>query len=151
MESTPVDDFEQGYWVDVDQVVRPEKLSFNVEALQQYLPEEICSGLNWSAERQFLFILSALTPLPSQSELANRPEAVVPDLAEPQNETFEKSGGIALGELYTMFPEALDKEAAALIQARNSVVAAWLWRRYAAATRLAANQIRIEPWCGAID
>jgi hypothetical protein len=29
-------------------------------------------------------------------------------------------------------PEMRDKEAAALVEARNSVVAAWLWRKYAA-------------------
>jgi len=46
--------------------------------------------------------------------------------------------------------QALDKEAAALIEARNSVVAAWLWRRFAADTPLAANHIRIDPWCGAL-
>jgi lipoprotein NlpI len=27
-------------------------------------------------------------------------------------------------------------------------VAAWLWQKYAAETRLAGNQVRIDPWCG---
>jgi hypothetical protein len=67
--------------------------------------------------------------------LADDPET--PDTVESQS-------------LLTLFPQAADKEAAALIQARNSVVAAWLWRRYAANTRLAANQIRIDPGCGVI-
>jgi hypothetical protein len=40
-------------------------------------------------------------------------------------------------------PEMRDKEAAALVEARNSVVAAWLWRKYAADTRLAQNEIQI--------
>ncbi|HEV2436867.1 MAG TPA: hypothetical protein VG077_12780 [Verrucomicrobiae bacterium] len=53
-------------------------------------------------------------------------------------------------QIYATFPQALDKEAAALIQARNSVVAAWLWRRYAAGTRLAANAIRMDRWCGTV-
>jgi hypothetical protein len=43
-----------------------------------------------------------------------------------------------------------DKEAAALVEARNSVVAAWLWRKYAANTRLAPNEIQIDPCCAFI-
>jgi hypothetical protein len=39
-------------------------------------------------------------------------------------------------------------EAAAVIEARNSAVAAWLWRNYAATTPLAKNAIRIDPLCG---
>jgi hypothetical protein len=73
-----------------------------------------------------------------------------PDFDVSSDENTEKSEPISIGELYATFPQALDKEAAALIQARNSVVAAWLWRRYAANTRLAANAIRIDPWCGAM-
>jgi hypothetical protein len=44
-------------------------------------------------------------------------------------------------------PEMRDKEAAALVEARNSVVAAWLWRKFAAGTRLAPNEIQIDPCC----
>jgi hypothetical protein len=40
-----------------------------------------------------------------------------------------------------------DKKEAALVEARNSVVAAWLWRKYAADTRLAQNEIQITPCC----
>jgi hypothetical protein len=46
IESTPVDDFEQGYWLDVDQAVRPEKLSLSAGTLESDLPEDIRSGLN---------------------------------------------------------------------------------------------------------
>ncbi|MGH7992195.1 MAG: hypothetical protein ACREDQ_01655 [Limisphaerales bacterium] len=145
LQSTPVDDFEQGYWVDVDQVVRPEKLSFSAGTLQSDVPEDIRSGLNWSSDKKFLFVLSVLSPLAPQAERVDDP-----DSDEPPDEDAEKPGPIGIGELYGTFPQALDKEAAALIQARNSVVAAWLWRRYAAGTRLAANAIRIDPWCGAI-
>jgi hypothetical protein len=35
-----------------------------------------------------------------------------------------------------------------LIRARNSAVAAWLWRKYAANAKFARDQIRIDPWCG---
>ena len=150
LQSTPVDDFEQGYWVDVDQVVRPEKLSFSAGTLQSDVPEDIRSGLNWSSDKKFLFVLSVLSPLAPQAERVDDPEMDDPDSDEPPDEDAEKPGPIGIGELYGTFPQALDKEAAALIQARNSVVAAWLWRRYAAGTRLAANAIRIDPWCGAI-
>jgi hypothetical protein len=150
LESTLVDNFEQGYWVDVEQVIRPEGLSPNVEWLQRDLPEDIRSGLNWSADKQFLFLLSVLAPLVPPLDPLDEPETDTPDSAESPDDDSEASGTIGLGELYTMYPQALDKEAAALIQARNSVVAAWLWRRYAATTRLATNQIRIDPWCGVI-
>ena len=150
LQSTPMDDFEQGYWVDVDQVVRPEKLSFSPGTLQSDVAEDIRSGLNWLSDRKFLFVLSVLSPLALQAELPDEPETDDPDSDESLDELTEKSAPISVGELYATFPQALDKEAAALIQARNSVVAAWLWRRYAANTRLAVNAIRIDPWCGAI-
>jgi hypothetical protein len=149
LESTAVDDFEQGYWVDVDQVVRPEKLSFSVGTLQSDVPEDIRSGLNWSGDRNFLFLVSVLTPIEAQA-FPDEPETGDADPGESEDEDSEKANPIGLGELFNNFPEALDKEAAAVILARNSVVAAWLWRRYAANTRLAANAIRIDPWCGAI-
>jgi hypothetical protein len=150
LESTSADDFEQGYWVDVDQIVRPEKLSFSAGTLQSDVPEDIRSGLNWLSDKKFLFILSVLSPPAPPAEPVDEPEMDVPDSDESQDESPEEPKPIGIGELYGTFPQALDKEAAALIQARNSVVAAWLWRRYAANTRLAANSIRIDPWCGAI-
>jgi hypothetical protein len=150
LQSTSLDDFEQGYWVDVDQVVRPEKLSFSAGTLQSDVPEEIRSGLNWLSDRKFLFVLSVLSPLAPSAEPPDEPEIDDEDAVESSDENAEKSEPVSIGELYGTFPQALDKEAAALIQARNSVVAAWLWRRYAANTRLATNAIRIDPWCGAI-
>ncbi|MGA3268136.1 MAG: hypothetical protein ABSE16_15070 [Verrucomicrobiota bacterium] len=147
--ATAVDDFEQGYWVNVDQVVRPERLSFSAGTLQSDVPEDIRSGLNWSGDRNFLFLVSVLAPLARQV-MEDEPENGDAASGEREDENSEQLNPIGAGELLTNFPEALDKEAAALIQARNSVVAAWLWRRYAANTRLAANSIRIDPWCGAI-
>jgi hypothetical protein len=149
LQSTPMDDFEQGYWVDVDQVVRPDKLSFSAGTLQSDVPENIRSGLNWLSDKKFLFVLSVLSPLAPPAEPLDEREDSNSD--ESSDENPEKSAPISIGELYATFPQALDKEAAALIQARNSVVAAWLWRRYATNTRLAANAIRIDPWCGAIN
>jgi len=149
LESTSVDDFEQGYWVDVERVVRPEKLSFSAGTLPSDLPVDIRSGLNWSGDRKFLFLLSVLTPLPPQYGL-EEPASDDADSAEGEDESEDASDPISPGELFANYPEALDKEAAVLIEARNSAVAAWLWRRYAANTKLAANPIRIDPWCGVI-
>ena len=150
LEATAVDALEQGYWVDVDQVVRPDKLSFSAGTLPSDVPEDIRSELNWSGDKKFLFVLSVLAPLPPPPEFGEDPE---PDEAAPpadSGEAAEDSNAVTIGELLANFPAALDKEAAALIQARNSVVAAWLWRQYAANSRLARNQIRIDSWSGAI-
>jgi hypothetical protein len=141
-ESFDADSFEQGYWVDVDEAVPPGDLAPNVEDLQRESPQDICSGLNWSAEKQFLFVLSVFSPQPTPAiNLGLDP----PELAESEDE--RNSETVSLRELYETFPQARDKEAAALIRARNSVVAAWLWRRYAASTHLAGNEIRIDPMC----
>ncbi|HEU6447924.1 MAG TPA: hypothetical protein VFV23_05760 [Verrucomicrobiae bacterium] len=148
-ESLPVDDFEQGYWVDVESVVRPGQPGFDVETFRRGLPEDIRTGLNWSPDKQFFFILSVLAPLAPPPEIVEEPEEDVPNLAEsPDDENAEKPDPIEIGELYNMFPGALDKAGVAMIKARNSAVAAWLWRKYAATARLAANQIRIDPLCG---
>jgi hypothetical protein len=150
LQSSALDDFEQGYWVDVDQIVRPEKLSFSAGTLQSDVPEDIRSGLNWLSDRKFIFVLSVLSPPAPPAEIPDEPESEEEDLTDPSDENTEKSRPISVAELYATFPQALDKEVAALIQARNSAVAAWLWRRYAANTRLSTNAIRIDPWCGAI-
>ena len=59
------DNPDPGYWADVNQLVRPNRLSTSLEALKTDLAEDIQSGLNWSAERQFFFILSVLSPPPT--------------------------------------------------------------------------------------
>jgi hypothetical protein len=146
LEATAVDDFEQGYWVEVDPVVSPVELSQSVDALRAALPEDIRSGLNWAPEKQFLFMLTALTPWSPDAGAGWDPDAEPP--SEETGEAGENDEAEHLGEWYATYPQMRDKEAAALIRARNSVVAAWLWRRYAAGTRLAANPIRIDPWCG---
>mgnify|MGYP001091560593 CR=1 FL=1 len=55
-----------------------------------------------------------------------------------------------MGFLAREFPELAEREATAVIRARNAVVAAWLWRRYAAETPLAQNPIRVDSWCNAV-
>jgi hypothetical protein len=139
LQATPVDDFDQGYWVDINQAVPPGKNSFDVEALKRDLPEDIRSGLNWSPEKKFFFLVSVLSP---------RPAPVLPD----DGPAAEAADNVAdaqpdLDGCVATLPALRNKEAAALVAARNSVVAAWLWRKYAADTRLAANEIKIDPCC----
>jgi len=137
LQETAADEFEQGYWVDTNQIVPAGAVHPDLEILGQGLPEEIRSGLNWSGDKHFFFMLSVLRPtqpLPSEAETS----------LEESERTEEEA---KLEEFISALPEMRDKEAAALIEARNSVVAAWLWRRYAADTPLAANSILIAPCC----
>jgi hypothetical protein len=150
LESASVDDFEQGYWLDVEPVVRPDFPGLSIGALQQSLPDDIRTGLNWSADKQFCYLLTAfsLPPQPPGLDELTERQATEPD-DTPEDNT-DSNDATELQSLLAMYPQAADKEAAALIKARNSAVAAWLWRRFAANTRLAVNPIRIDPWCGAI-
>ena len=146
LQATPVDDFEQGYWVDINQVVPPGKISFDVESLKRDLPEDIRSGLNWSPDKKFFFLLSVLSPRPSPVIPADDLESNAPDRDDADDENENKENPDLDGFVATL-PEMRDKEAAALVEAPNSVVAAWLWRKYAADTRLAPNEIQITPCC----
>ncbi len=148
LESTPVDDFEQGYWVDVNDVVRPDKLSFSAGTLQSDVPEDIRSGLNWSSDKQFFFFFSILLPPPPPPSPSFEADVAEPESVEPDGQDAQEPDSISPEEFCARFPEAQNKEAIALVQARNSVVAAWLWRRYAERTSLAAKAIRIDPWPG---
>ena len=150
LESAAVDDFEQGYWLDVEPVVRSGNSSLSIGALQQSLPEDISTGLNWSADKQFFYLLTAFSSTTPSSGIAEFMERQATEPDETPEENPDSTDAEELQRLLAMYPQAADKEAAALIQARNSAVAAWLWRRFAANTRLAANPIRIDPWCGAI-
>ena len=146
IETTPQsddgDNLEQGYWADVNQLVRPEKLSADIESLRHDLPEDIRSGLNWSADKQFFFVVSVLSP--------PMPPAVAE--VEPESETTnpDDSSVAELDSWEAALPEMADKEVAALVQARNSAVAAWLWRKFAVGTQFVANDIDIDPWCGVV-
>jgi hypothetical protein len=150
LEATPEDDFEQGYWVDVHQVVRADKLSFSVGTLESEVPEDIRSGLNWSGNKQFFFLFSILAPPPPPPNPDAEFEKERSELVEPVRDDAEPPKEISPEELYATFPDACNKEAVVLVQARNSVVAAWLWRRYAVNTPFSANRIRIEPWPGTL-
>ena len=65
--------------------------------------------------------------------------------ADPVNDL-----SVDLDSAVVALPEMREKGASALVKARNSVVAAWLWRKYAADTRLANNEIYISPCCGIV-
>jgi len=149
LQTTPVDDFEQGYWVDINQAVPPGKTSFDVESLRRDLPEDIRSGLNWSPDKKFFFLVSVLSPRPSAAIPADEWESDTPNRDDADDENENKENPDLDGFVATL-PEMRDKEAAALVEARNSVVAAWLWRNYAADTRLAPNEIQITPCCSFI-
>jgi hypothetical protein len=142
LQATPVDDFDQGYWVDINQAVPPEKSSDDAESLKRDLPEDIRSGLNWSPEKKFFFLVSVLSPRPALVHPDDRLAAEAADSAAEAQPDLD--GWVAT------LPALRNKEAAALVAARNSVVAAWLWRKYAADTRLAANEIKIDPCCAFI-
>jgi hypothetical protein len=140
LESTPVDDFEQGYWVDVDQVVQPDKLSFSVGTLESEVPEEVRSGLNWSSDKRFFFFLKVL-PLPTAPPIP----AYEQEPEDIDNERHQEPSQTEIDEMNVILPETV-----AVIQARNSVAAAWLWRKYAANTQWNTNTIRITSLCGTV-
>jgi hypothetical protein len=147
LESIPADDSEQGYWLDVNTVRRP---SSSLEALRQNLPEDIRSGLNWAEDKQFFFLLSVLSPPPPPPpDPADEPEPAAPDpsrsLPEPAAESALQPPAPEAD-----FPELMRKEVAVLIRARNAAVAIWLWRKHAAKTKLAGNQIRLDPCCAVV-
>ena len=127
----------QGYWADGNALVPPSRLAADVDALQRSLPEDVRSGLNWAAESQNYFLVSALV-IPSALE----PE---PDYDNPEPATAEDA--LPDQRRDAPFPELAEKEATAVIKARNAVVAAWLWRRYADETPLARHPIRVDSWC----
>ncbi len=145
LESTAADEAEQGYWLDVNGVIPS---SATLEDLRRELPEDISSGLNWAAEKQFFFLFSVLSPPPPPaSEEWEEPEGGNKEDAPGSEEGAEEPDS-GLAEALAEFPQLADKEAAALVRARKSAVAAWLWQKYADETRLAGNQVRIDPWCG---
>ena len=145
-----VDNFEQGYWADVNQIVAADKLAVDVESLRRELPEEIHSGLNWSHDKTFFFLVSVLSPpvlskhVSQESETINLRTGEICH-AEPPEKELQKSESEP-----SIYPQLVEKKAVALVLARNSVIAAWLWRNFTAEKELPADEIRIDPWCGAI-
>lgn len=139
-----LDDFEQGYWVDTNQEVPPEAATVGLERLKEALPEDIRSGLNWSPEKQFFFLVTVLAPPLPPPELRDEVESE----PGPGGEASEEAGGdeSSPGAVDTL-AEIRELCGAALVRARNSAVAAWLWRKYAAGTPLATNDIAVGQVC----
>ena len=124
---------EQGCWMDCDDTVPAVNLADDAEALRRQLPADLVNDLNWQPERLAFFVLSALKP-----PAAPAPRLELEDLQLTEAEQREAT-----------FPELVPREAVAVVQARNAVVAAWLWRRHAQATPWARNRLRLDGWPGA--
>jgi hypothetical protein len=146
LQATALDDFEQGYWVDANEAVPPGTTSPDIESLQRDLPDDIRSSLNWSPDKKFFFLVSVFSPRTTPVIPDDDGESNPPDVQNPDEENQEVEG-LDLEEAVAARDELRDKEAAVLVVARNSVAAAWLWRKYAAQTRLAENHIKIDPCC----
>jgi len=143
-EESTTTDLGAGYWLDVQQAVPPESAGLDMESLQRELPEDTCSALNWSPDKKFLFLVSSLSAPSVVTEQNEGIEETDSDRAEEQDRAESRPD---LDEAVAHLPEMREKEAAALVEARNSVVAAWLWRKFAANTRLASNEILVNPCC----
>jgi len=139
LESTEAEEQEQGYWVDCEQAVPPDDLPSTMTQLEQALTEDIRSGLNWSADRTYFFLISVLSPPPA---------FIAPtDEEDSEGADAERASSGDLDERRAAFPQLAHKEAAVLVRARNSVVAACLWRKHAAGTPLARHAIRLDSLC----
>lgn len=145
LEETPADDAEQGYWVEVNDLLAPGRTAATVEELRAGLPADVRDGINWSPDKLFFFIVIVLHEL-AATEVDQEPVSA----HDAATEEGVESGGEAALEPEMPFPDLTQRDVAALVEARNSVVAAWLWRRFAAHTPLAGNRIQLIPWCGAI-
>jgi len=60
----PPESEDPGYWADVNLIVPAKSAHVDMESLRRGLPEGIGSGLNWSPDRKFLFLLSSLSAPP---------------------------------------------------------------------------------------
>lgn len=137
LENTAAEESQQGYWVDVNNIPWPSPMPESADALLKELPPEVRDGLNWEPDKLFLFIISALVPI------------AAPTQDEPGTPFYDESSH-DLPAADVPMPELLEKECAAVVCARNSVVATWLWKRFAAATAYDKNEILIIPWCGTV-
>jgi hypothetical protein len=151
LESTGLDDETQGYWLDCEQVVKPETRALGIDSLQRSLPEDIRSGLNWSADKNYFFLLSVLSP-PSPPTFADLDEENRRHDADRTGDEPELEGlnDADSEQRLLTYPQLAKKETALIIRARNSAVATWLWRQFAPETSWATCAIRIDPLCESI-
>jgi len=144
LEDGALDQSERGYWVDCDQCLDPQKRPTTLDSLRR-LPDEISSGLNWEADRNYVFIVHVLSPPQQNNEIAQeegdpRPDSGVPTEEDSAASDEENDNGEAPP------PDLGDKEMVVVVRAPNSVAAAWLWKRQAQGTKLAHNKIKVGPW-----
>jgi hypothetical protein len=137
------DGLEEGYWVDINQALPPGKISPDLVTLQRDVPEDIRSGLNWAAEKKFIFLVNVFKPLP--------PPVDPFDVSEPTRSAYPKPGEEEeieetppLDALVATMLEMRERQAALLVEARNSVVAAWLWKKNTGNVPLAANDMKVD-------
>jgi hypothetical protein len=141
--ATEVDDLAQGYWVDCNQWPPPDCLSATVESLEKELPEDIRTGLNWSPSKMYFFLVSVLSPPPVMVEYVDDYEDEPTKQTDETAETFFQE----MDNRECPLPEVVPKELAVIAHARNSVVAAWLWRKHAVGDVLGGNAIRVDACC----
>jgi hypothetical protein len=149
LENADTEEAGQGYWVDPNECFGSGVLPANLESLQNTLPDELRSGLNWNVDKTYFFVVTVLSPPALEPDIADwtgNEDASGGDAEDPE---MQHAAELSLRQRLAPFPEMADKELAVLARARNSVVAAWLWKKYALTTPLAQNRIRIDSWCGA--
>ena len=86
-------------------------------------------------------------PVSPTQHLDERKATIYENLRDLQ---FEFRLGKLSDEDYAKTKLALQKELAVVVRARNSIVAAWLWRRNAD-TSLGGNAIRVDAMCGIVE
>src|ERR1700744_2333886 len=146
LETQSLDVFEQGYWLDDSIVVSPGR---ELDAMRQACPEDVRAGLNWSCEKQFLFMISifnlpATTAYDPETNLPTETAPMAPPRDEAKNYDFE-AGLLEMDSVDAddKFLKLKERTTAVLIRARNAAVALWLWRNYSAKTKWAQNPIQL--------
>jgi hypothetical protein len=140
--ASTVEDLGEGYWLDANQAVPPQSVKLDLDSLKRRLPEDIASGLNWSPDKKFLFLLSSLKALPE----------IQPDVEFEESESGKEQvdSPQPLEQFVASLPEMREKDAAGLVEARNAVVAAWLWRKFATSMPNVSPEILLSPCCAII-
>ena len=59
-EGSEPDDFDAGYWLDCQQLVPADNLPTDAEAFRRSLSDADAADLNWSSEKNYLFVIKAL-------------------------------------------------------------------------------------------
>src|SRR5712691_8473031 len=151
LQSSEPDDLSQGYWADCNELVNSQQLSPNIEWLQRDLPADTRLDLNWSADKPHFFLLSV--PGAPKNSFPNPPEPMIGSGELREEEEPEEVAESESGQRETPFPELAERELTVVIQARNAVVATWLWRKHGPealeAAGMALRPIRIDPLCAA--